>query len=144
VTSLVQTSPDSWAETDLEAIFQHQTAQLDPDKDKKGPVSLAVAVTARLKDMGVDHDGEAQLVVFGDTAFANNRSLSQYFNRDLFLNTVGWLAGEEELVSIRSRTLTASRAQFSAEEGTAIFYLSVLILPEFLLVIGLAVWWQRR
>ncbi len=144
VTSLVKTSPDSWAETDLEAIFQRQVAQLDPDKDKKGPVSLAVAVTAQLKDMGVDHDGEARLVVFGSAVFANNQYLGQYFNRDLFLNTVGWLAGEEELVSIRPRTLTASRAQFSAEQGTVIFYLSVLILPEFLLVAGLAVWWQRR
>jgi len=25
-----------------------------------------------------------------------------------------------------------------------IFYLSVLILPELLLIAGLAVWWQRR
>jgi ABC-type uncharacterized transport system involved in gliding motility auxiliary subunit len=144
VTSLVKTSPDSWAETDLDAIFQRRVAQLDPDKDKKGPVSLAVAVTARLKDMGMDHAGEARLVIFGNAVFANNQYLGQYFNRDLFLNTVGWLAGEEELVSIRPRALTASRAQFSAEEGTVIFYLSVLILPEFLLVAGLAVWWQRR
>ncbi len=142
--SLVKTSPNSWAETDLEGIFQRRTAKLDPDKDKKGPVSLAVAVTAQLKEMGVDHDGEARLVVFGNAFFADNQYLGQYFNRDLFLNTVGWLAGEEELVSIRPRTLRASRVQFSAEEGTVIFYLSVLILPELLLLAGLTVWWQRR
>ena len=39
--------------------------------------------------------------------------------------------------------IRASRVQFSAEQGTAIFYLSVLVLPEVLLISGLAVWWRR-
>ena len=141
--SLAKTGPNSWAETDLDSVFQKQTARLD-EQDRKGPVSLAVAVTANLKDMGADHDGTARLVVFGDAVFANNQFISQYFNRDLLLNTVGWLVGEEGLISMRARTMRASRVQFSAEQGTVIFYLSVLILPELLLIAGLAVWWQRR
>jgi ABC-type uncharacterized transport system involved in gliding motility auxiliary subunit len=141
--SLVKTGPNSWAETDLEGVFQKQTARLD-EQDRKGPISLAVAVTANLKDLGADHDGTARLVVFGDAVFADNQYISQYFNRDLLLNTTGWLVGEEGLISMRARTMRASRVQFTAEQGTVIFYLSVLILPEFLLIAGLAVWWQRR
>jgi ABC-type uncharacterized transport system involved in gliding motility auxiliary subunit len=141
--SLVKTGPNSWAETDLEGVFQKQTARLD-EQDRKGPISLAVAVTANLKDMGADHDGTARLVVFGDAVFADNQYLNQYFNRDLLLNTIGWLVGEEGLISVRARSMRASRVQFTAEQGTVIFYLSVLILPEFLLIAGLAVWWQRR
>jgi len=141
--SLVKTGPNSWAETDLEGVFQKQTARLD-EQDRKGPISLAVAVSANLKDMGADHDGTARLVVFGDAVFADNQYLNQYFNRDLLLNTVGWLVGEEGLISVRAHSLRASRVQFTAEQGTVIFYLSVLILPEFLLIAGLAVWWQRR
>lgn len=141
--SLAKTGPNSWAETDLDGVFQRQTARLD-EQDRKGPISLAVAVTANLKDMGTDHDGTARLVVFGNAAFANNQFISQYFNRDLLLNTVGWLVGEEGLISVRARTMRASRVQFTAEQGTVIFYLSVLILPELLLIAGLAVWWQRR
>jgi gliding motility-associatede transport system auxiliary component len=141
--SLVKTGPNSWAETDLEGVFQKQTARLD-EQDRKGPISLAVAVTANLKDLGADHDGTARLVVFGDAVFADNQYINQYFNRDLFLNTVGWLVGEEGLISVRARSMRASRVQFTAEQGTVIFYLSVLILPEFLLIAGLAVWWQRR
>jgi gliding motility-associatede transport system auxiliary component len=75
--------------------------------------------------------------------FANNQYIGQYFNRDLLLNSVSWLIGEEGLMSIRPRTIRASRVQFTAEQGTAIFYLSVLILPELLLIAGLAVWWRR-
>jgi ABC-type uncharacterized transport system involved in gliding motility auxiliary subunit len=141
--SLAKTGPNSWAETDLEGVFQKQTARLD-EHDRKGPISLAVAVTANLKDMGADHDGTARLVVFGDAVFADNQYINQYFNRDLLLNTVGWLVGEEGLISVRARTIRASRVQFTAEQGTVIFYLSVLILPELLLIAGLAVWWQRR
>jgi len=140
--SLAQTSPNAWAETDLEGVFQRQTARLD-DKDRKGPVSLAVAVTANLKDMGAGQDGSARLVVFGDAVFANNQYIGQYFNRDLLLNSVSWLIGEEGLISVRPRTIRASRVQFTAEQGTLIFYLSVLVLPELLLIAGLAVWWRR-
>jgi ABC-type uncharacterized transport system involved in gliding motility auxiliary subunit len=141
--SLVKTSENSWAETDLEGVFQKQTARLD-EQDRKGPISLAVAVTANLKDLGTEHDGTARLIVFGNAAFANNQFIGQYFNRDLLLNSIGWLVGEEGLISVRARTMRASRVQFTAEQGTVIFYLSVLILPELLLIAGLAVWWQRR
>jgi ABC-type uncharacterized transport system involved in gliding motility auxiliary subunit len=120
--SLAQTGPNAWAETDLESIFQRQTARLD-DTDRKGPISLAVAVTANLKEMGIGQDGISRIVVFGDAVFANNQYIGQYFNRDLLLNSISWLIGEEGLLSIRPRTIRASRVQFTAEQGTAIFYL---------------------
>jgi len=139
---LAQTGPNAWAETDLENLFQRQTVRLE-EADRKGPISLAVAVTANLKDMGVGQGGTSRLVVFGDAVFANNQFIGQYFNRDLLLNSISWLVGEEGLVSIRPRTMQASRVQLTQEQGTLIFYLSVLILPELLLILGLAVWWRR-
>ncbi len=140
---LVKTSPSSWAETDLDSLFQRREVSLDPSADRKGPVPIAVAVTAKLDQMG-NGKGEARLVVFGSADFADNRNLEgTYYNRDLFLNSVGWLVGESDLVSIRPRTLRASRAQFTQEQGTVIFYLSVLLVPELLLIAGLSVWWRR-
>jgi len=141
---LVKTSPSSWAETDVDGIFQRQQATLD-GSDRRGPVPIAVAVDADLKLMGVPDGKEARLAVFGSTEFADNQHLEgTYFNRDLFLNTVGWLVGQSDLLSIRSRSLRASRVNFTEREGRAIFYLSVLVLPELLLLAGLAVWWRRE
>jgi len=60
------------------------------------------------------------------------------------MNTVGWLVGQSDLVSVRPRGVRASRVQFTAEEYTVIFYLSVLLLPQLLLLAGLAVWWRRE
>ena len=144
VVELVKTSPSSWGEADVDGIFQRQQAALDAN-DRKGPVPIAVAVEADLKLMGVPDGKETRLAVFGSTEFADNQHLEgTYFNRDLFLNTVGWLVGQSDLLSIRSRSLRASRVNFTEREGTAIFYLSVLVLPELLLIIGLVVWWRRE
>lgn len=142
VTSLAKSAPTSWGETDLDRLFKESQAQLDADVDTKGPVSLGVAVDAKLKELGMG-DGEARLVVFGTAKLADNRNINQFFNRDLFLNSIGWLGSQEELLSIRPRSVRASRVRFSPEQATVIFYLSVLVLPELLLVAGLAVWWRR-
>lgn len=143
VVSLAKTGPNSWAETDLDGVFQKQTARLD-EQDRRGPVSLSVAISANLKEQGLDHDGTTRLVVFGNAVFANNQFIGQYFNRDFIMNAINWLVGEEGLISVRARTMRASRVQFTAQQGALIFYLSVLVLPELLLIMGLAVWWQRR
>lgn len=151
-TTLVKTSGSSWGETAVEDVFTKGVARLD-DADKKGPLSIAVAVTAKLKDMGITPAAaegqkapeEARVVVIGTPRFADSQDLSQSrTNADLFLNAVGWLVGQEELVSIRSRSVRASRAEFGQGEATWLFYLSVLLLPELLVVIGIAVWWRRR
>jgi len=146
-TSLVKTSESSWAETDIDGVFVQGTASLD-DKDRKGPVSIAVAVTANLKEMGLtppEGVTEARLVVFGTPLFIDNQQLAQsQLNGDLFLNAVGWLVGQEELVSIRSRSVRASRADLTPAQAARVFYLSVFIIPQLLIALGIWVWWRRR
>src|SRR5206468_1929239 len=151
--ALVKTSASSWAETNVDEVFAKGTASLD-DQDKKGPLSVAVAVTAKLRDLGVEvppaAEGksapeQARLVVFGSAMFADNQELSQSrLNSDLFLNAVGWLVGQEELVSIRSRSIRASRAELTAVQTLQVFYLSVLIVPQLLIATGITVWWRRK
>jgi ABC-type uncharacterized transport system involved in gliding motility auxiliary subunit len=152
-TALVKTSASSWAESSVEDVFTKGTASLD-DADRKGPLTIAVAVEAKLKDMGVTPppaaEGKpapdaARLVVFGTPLFADNQQLVQArLNGDLLLNAVGWLVGQEELVSIRSRSVRASRAELTGKQAQQVFYLSVLIIPELLIATGIAVWWRRR
>jgi ABC-type uncharacterized transport system involved in gliding motility auxiliary subunit len=151
VTALVKTSDSSWAESAIDEVFDKGTAAID-DKDRKGPLSIAVASEAKLKDMGVEAPAEAgkkrdeaRLVVFGSSLFADNQQFAQArLNGDLFLNAVGWLVGQEELVSIRSRTVRTSRADLTPDEVGQLFYLSVLIIPQVLIAFGIAVWWQRK
>jgi gliding motility-associatede transport system auxiliary component len=142
VTPLAKTSATSWAETDLVALFEHQTAKLD-DKDLRGPITVADAVDGDLKTLGWG-TGDARMVIFGSTEFAENQFISEFFNRDFVINSTDWLAGEEAQISIRPRELRASRFRLTVDQFSIVFVLSVLLLPELLLIMGVAVWWERR
>jgi ABC-type uncharacterized transport system involved in gliding motility auxiliary subunit len=135
----------------VDELFSKGTATID-ESDRRGPLSVAVAVEAKLGEMGVQPaaagkkaEEVARLVVFGTSRFADNQELAQFrLNGDLFLNAVGWLVGQEELVSIRSRSVRASRAELTPDQQLQLFYLSVLIVPQLLIASGIAVWWRRR
>ena len=148
-TPLVRTSKTSWAETDVDAVFTQGVAQLGPN-DKSGPVSVALAVVAKPAEMGVASGAdasklEARLVVIGSTMFAQNQLFTQRaVNADLVLNAIGWLVGQDDTVAIRTRTVRASRAELTAADSVRVFYLSVLIIPELLILFGVSVWWRRR
>ncbi len=152
--SLARTSESSWAETDLERFFS-KSEVVRTEEDLDGPVSIAVALTVEAKEPGAEEAAEAEedapeeqtegrVVVFGDSSFINNEYIPKMYNADLFLNTVNWLAEEEAMISIRPKTTRGSRVLMTPQETRDIFYMSVLILPEALLLFGLAIWWRRR
>jgi ABC-type uncharacterized transport system involved in gliding motility auxiliary subunit len=141
VTPLAMTSDTSWGETDIDGIFKRQEAKLDP-VDKRGPIDVADAIqTESSKGEGKK---ETRVVVVGSTDAGNNQWAGQLFNRDFFVNSADWLSGEENQISIRPRQLRSSRFRLTAEQFTIVFILSVLLLPELLLIAGIVVWWERR
>jgi ABC-type uncharacterized transport system involved in gliding motility auxiliary subunit len=89
-------------------------------------------------------DEEARIAVFGDSDFATNALIEAYRNRDLFVNTVNWLIGDVEAISIRPVRSRASRFELSAEQFLTIRSLSLFVLPEAIAVVGVLVWWSRR
>jgi ABC-type uncharacterized transport system involved in gliding motility auxiliary subunit len=145
VAPIALTAKTSWAETDVERLFGSSEAKLDGD-DLAGPVPIAVAASAFVRDLdggSPDSEAEVEMVVFGDSSFATNKYWRQLFNDALALASVGWLAGEEQLISIGPRAIRASRAHLSQAEARSVFYLSVLVIPELILLAGIAVWWRR-
>jgi ABC-type uncharacterized transport system involved in gliding motility auxiliary subunit len=150
---IVETSQRSWAETNLKSLTGGQPAKMD-EADKGGPVSLAAAVSGAAASApeatGAPTNGdnakkpETRLVAFGDSDFASNAALGVQGNRDLFLNTVNWLAQQENLISIRPRDPEDRRITLTADQERRIFYLTVLIVPGLILLAGVQTWWRRR
>jgi ABC-type uncharacterized transport system involved in gliding motility auxiliary subunit len=148
---LVETSPRSWGETNLKSLTGGEPAKADPE-DKKGPVSIAAAVSAPAasapKDAKPGDDAaktpETRIAAFGDSDFASNAALGIQGNRDLFLNTVNWLAQQENLISIRAKDPQDRRITMTADQLTRTFYITVLIVPGFILLAGVQTWWRRR
>jgi len=141
VTALASTSETSWGETDIDGIFKRQEAKLDP-QDKRGPIDVADAIQATAAKAAAGK--ETRIVVIGSTDAGDNQWVGQLFNRDFFVNSVDWLSGEENQISIRPRQLRSSRFRLTAEQFTIVFILAVLLLPELLLIAGIVVWWERR
>lgn len=147
---LLTTSPQSWAETNL----QNQQVQFDPGQDGEGPVTIGMAVE-RGSDVPPAAEAEAEvpatkkprLVVFGNSAFISNEVLSAIpggGNLDLAINAVNWLATDESLISIRTSPQTPREVVLTGPQSQAIFYGATFGLPLLVLLVGGWVWWGRR
>ena len=152
--TLVETSPASWAETDVKLLNTSGQVSQDLDKgDKAGPVSLAAAVSSPATDTPAPAAGakpedtnkpETRIVVFGDSDFASNSGLGIQGNRDLFMNAVNWLAQQENLIAIRPRDPQDRRVTLTNDQQRRIFWLTVFIIPGLILFAGIQTWWRRR
>ncbi len=191
--TLASTSSNSWAESDVDLVFE--TGEVDPEGDVEGPVSIAVAATLgpsilnwttpaiettpstndgpgvaetqdasegadiasninESKSQEITGDGsgatpptdlEGRIVVVGDADWLNNSRLTVMYNEDLALNMVGWLTGgNESTITIRPRARRSSRITLTDTQGWGVFYTTVLLLPELVLLSGLMIWWRRR
>jgi ABC-type uncharacterized transport system involved in gliding motility auxiliary subunit len=152
--TLVETSPSSWAETDIQRLTSSGQVARELEKgDKAGPVSLAVAVSAPSAPATPPGQApkpddapkpETRIAVFGDSDFATNGWLGIPGNRDLFLNAVNWLAQQENMIAIRPRDPQDRRVTLTADQERRIFWLTVLIVPGLILLAGVQAWWRRR
>jgi ABC-type uncharacterized transport system involved in gliding motility auxiliary subunit len=129
---LARTTPDSWGETDRQALEQGQ-AKPDP-QDPKGPLTLAAVATR----------DKARVVLYGTSNLATNQFLNLQGNRDFFLNTVSWLAEEEDQITIRPRDSKATPVFLSSQQAQAVFWVPVVILPGLALAAGIVAVARRR
>ena len=135
VTELLTTSAQSWGESDLE----NTEASFDPQQDLGGPVTIGVVIT---KDL--DENEKTRLVVFGDSDFASNSFFGQAGNGNLFLNTVNWLAEDENFISVRPKVPEDRRLTLTQSQGRITFYISLVLLPLSIVAAGISVWMTRR
>ena len=154
----IETSARSWAETDITELADGEV-QMDGD-DIPGPISIGAAVSVEVDlpdaasgdgvtaDLETDADQppvpQARVAVIGDSDFAANGSLGIQGNRDLALNTINWLAQQENLIAIRPRQPEDRRITLTADQQLRITWLSLLMIPAAVIGAGLFTWWRRR
>lgn len=130
ISLLLESGKDSWGETNFDL---KKKPALDK-KDKKGPLSLALAVNKGGSD--------TKIVVIGDSDFASNNMIGNPGNKDFFLNSVNWLAGEQEKISIRPKAADIRRIS-KPQMAPMVFWISVIATPVIILIIGAIVWIKR-
>jgi len=153
VQELAKTSTRSWGESD--------TTLKEPiefsDRDARGPINLAAAITVAAApavpaadpaapptpDAG-ENKKEGRVVAVGDSGFGSNSLLTFQANQDLFMNMISWLAQDSDLISIRPKDPDAHRLDLTVAEQRNMLIFSLLILPGFFIVWGIVNWWRRR
>jgi len=130
---IAHTSEYSWGEGNF-SLFEEGVAEKD-DSDLAGP--LGVAAVGEI-------EGRGKIAVFGSVDVISNRFFDFSGNSDLFLNTITWIAGDENLISIRPRVSREGKLNITANQLRVVFLLTVVLLPALVLFSGIGVWWKRR
>ncbi len=162
VVPLVSSSQDSFGET------TEDRADFEPGRDVAGPQTLMVLATRKPVDPNspaavqlgpqsaeaaagqqiipaqADVRGESRIAVVGDSDFATNSFFHFLGNGNLFLNTVSYLAAQENLIGIEPRTYDLPGISVTNRQIKGTFFLSVFLMPAVLAILGTAVWWRQR
>ena len=159
VVPILNSSTNSWAQTRPDRV------EFRKGRDVPGPNTLMVMATRRPVAPGdaaairfgprgaraavdpavpVRVSGRSRIAVVGDSDFATNSFFHIMGNGRLFLNTVNYLAAEENLIGIAPRTYDLPRVNLTNRQMKGTFFLSVVLVPALLAVVGTAVWWRQR
>lgn len=146
---LVETAASGWwAETDIGAIFQKseklRSISWSPGKLKGGMAIGALLEEGVAPDVQNKRGEKSRLVVFGNSGFVSNQGISRVYNRDLLLNTLSYCAGEEKGLAIRARKIRSSTINITLEQQKLIFFASVFLIPQLIIIFGAWVWMYRR
>jgi ABC-type uncharacterized transport system involved in gliding motility auxiliary subunit len=133
VVPLVNSSRNSWGQANQERVG------FVKGRDLAGPQTLMVVALRR-----GDDSPRSRIAVVGDSDFATNSFFHIMGNGTLFLNTVNYLAAQENLIGIQPRTADLPRVNLTNRQMKGTFFLSVVLVPALLAVVGTAVWWKQH
>jgi ABC-2 type transport system permease protein len=142
---LVRSSADGWGETDLPTIRGEADLAFDAGRDRKGPVTVAVAVERSGQTMSTP---ATRLVFLGTGRLVMNYRLAgvtlRDYDADLVRGAVAWLADSEVRIGVGPKI--ADRVWLSLTEAQVswAFRLFVVALPLAVLSVGALVWRRRR
>jgi ABC-type uncharacterized transport system involved in gliding motility auxiliary subunit len=163
-TPILVTSPQSWAESDLE----NKDLQFNPQSDRQGPLTLGIALSRRVEaksesqqpeaksspnpsasptpaEKSEPKPDEARLVVVGNSEFATNGLFEQQLNGDVFLNSVSWLSNQnQQLLSIRPKEAKNRRINLTQQQVTILWWTPLIFVPLIGFSASVLLWWLRR
>jgi ABC-type uncharacterized transport system involved in gliding motility auxiliary subunit len=147
--ALVLTSGNrSWLETDRSSL------SFDENADKRGPITLAVAVeevenpeTQEEQIPGFESPFKRvknRAVIIGSSEIVANGPVKLGANRDFFLNSLNWVTETDQLITTRPRLPERRPLILTPVQANFVSFSGALFLPAILLAIGGVVWWTRR
>ncbi len=150
IEALFGSTGDSWTETDglsEEMVYNASSG------DVAGPITMAAALH-REKISGNTNEsrnGSAikqsktqRIVVIGDSDFLSDTYIGAGANLNLGLNIFNWLIGDDDFISVESKSSPDTKLQLNDSQLMIIGFGFFLIIPLILLITGLRIWYVRK
>lgn len=148
IVPLLTTSDDAYGETDYQNLSLDTIIPPGPD-DIPGPINLAVAVTDHWYDGDAEHT--SHLIVGSSGQIIQTISFGDYGslgplpgNVDFFMNSLGWLTGNEETISIRPVDLKKTPLQLTDSQIIIYAVFAGILIPLAAIGAGVYIWLKRR
>jgi hypothetical protein len=140
--SLLETSRDGWIERGGPVI--EGQAAFQEGVDGAGPASMALALEVS-SDSGLVRKKAGRVVVLGDADMVSNAVISEGpGNMSFAVNSVRWLLGDDERMSVVGRPSAVRRLTLTDEDRGRIQWLAMGISPFLVLLAAGGVWASRR
>jgi len=150
VSPLLETTPESWLESDWKSGKPHY----DKGVDKSGPLTLGLAVSvntpppapsATMAEPATPAGPQPKLVVYGDVEWVTNKFRQVWEpNLDLIGNSVSWLTGATENISIRPKQNDERHVFLDNVKTSLLWWITIVFTPLGILGAGVWRWWRRR
>lgn len=138
VEALLTTSQNSWGKVN----YSSATTVAKEAGDVEGPFTIAYAVTDPARTAG---GRDTRLVVICSSEFLQS-DLQKVAagNADFFLNSLSWVSGKKDDISVSAKSLQSYPLRISQQWGWILSAIAVLLIPLGVLGTGLGVWLRRR
>jgi hypothetical protein len=142
---LMRTSEQAFGKTTI-ADIQQDAEPVKTPADIAGPVSVALATQLTAADAGSGKKPGGRLIVIGDSDFMQGTLMEtpELANFHIASSFVGWLAERPALIDIPPKKIKSGNIVFSQDDLWALFFRVAVLVPAAALVLGVAVWLNRR
>lgn len=135
---VVMSSPNSYGETNFQALAETNTFRYDEGQDIQGPFTTVAWANS--------HDTNARIVLIGDADFVTNSMVGTGGNGVLFTDSLVWLTRFSENIDFQPQAFTTGLPMIFVSTQTldVIAFITVILMPGLVLLLGLAVWLRRQ
>ncbi len=135
---VLSSSTLSYGEADTVQLTQNNVYSFDANTDIPGPLDIAV--------WAWDQDTDARILLVGDSDFSTNGFVATALgNAILFTDGTSWLSGLSDSISFAPQAFSTGLPLIFVDTQTLDFiaFLTVILMPGLMLVLGVAIWSRR-
>lgn len=126
----------SWEEVDEASVFEKPPyVATRSEEERTGFLAISAISPSETK--------QGRVAVFGDIDFIALKNINVGYNKQLILNTINWITGQDQYLELKAKNLRESVEEIDDQTAGAMFLFSSLLLPQLVVMLGIFFWRKR-